>query len=83
MLRFGFGWAQILKLGWVTRSCGKINQTMLWVKTLSLISIYLVYPLLSKVEFVSENSYMIYRIRIFENTYNNYDQLILQFIWDS
>ena len=55
-----FGWAQILKLGWVTRSCGKINQTMQWVKTLSLISIYLVYPLLSKVEFVSENSYKIY-----------------------
>ena len=33
---------------------------MQWVKTLSLISIYLVYPLLSKVEFVSENSYKIY-----------------------
>ena len=47
---------------------------MQWVKTLSLISIYLVYPLLSKVEFVSENSYKIYRIRIFENTYNNYVQ---------
>ena len=77
MLRFGFGWAQILKLGWVTRSCGKINQTMQWVKTLSLISIYLVYPLLSKVEFVSENSYKIYieyEYWKYENTYNNYVQ---------